>query len=384
MSKIKILHIIKTLNLGGAETNLLNLLQAADKQRYEMHIGYSFGGELEKGFIQAQARLFKYSKRSHRIKSVASVAIIARIWWYLLVNRIDIVHTHNFSGHIWGVIAAKLAGKKIVEHVHDFRYSDSDDFAHRRGVNNQYQFIRFFKNISDRVIVLTKQNSDFLLQQKYYSPDKVVELQNGIPLIPYAVSAVERTRITARLGIRSDAQIILTPARIASEKNLDLIFRIAALIKKAHPRVMFVIAGDGPLFKEYQEYVKGRHAATYIEFIGFYADIRQLLAVSDIFLLPSFLELHSIAILEAMSMKVPVVISRDVGCNSEFIDDGKNGMLCDPFVDSGWADAMGRLLADQEYRQSVGQAGYQTCVEKFDINKTVKNIEGIYEHFAST
>ncbi len=384
MSKIKVLHIIKTLNLGGAETNLLNLLQAADKQRYEMHIGYSFGGELENGFIQAQARLFKYSQRSHRIKSVASLAIIARIWWYLLVNKIDIVHTHNFSGHIWGAIAAKLAGKKIVEHVHDFRYCDSSEFTRRRGVNNQYQFIKYFKNVSDRVIVLTKQNVDFLLNHKYYSADKVIELQNGIPLIPYVVSATQRTTITARLGIRSDAQIILTPARIAPEKNVDLIFRIASLIKKAHPRVIFVIAGDGPLLKEYREYVQGRHASTYIEFIGFYSDIRQLLAVSDILFLPSFLELHSIAILEAMSMKVPVVVSQEVGCNSEFIEDGKNGMLCDPFTDLGWADAMGRLLADNDYRQSVGQAGYQTCVEKFDITKTVKNIEGIYEHFANS
>lgn len=378
-SKIKVLHIIKTLNLGGAEANLLNLLQATDQDKFEIHVGYSFGGELEKVFVATGERTFKYAKSNHRVTSVASVAIIARIWWYLLVNKIDIVHTHNFSGHIWGAIAAKLAGKKIIEHVHDFRYFDAQDFARCRGVNNQFKFIRLFKNFSDRVIVLTKQNVDFLLQHKYYSAGKVVELQNGIPMIPYVVNAVARTRITARLGIRSDAQIVLTPVRIAPEKNVDLILRIAASIKKAHPRVMFVIAGDGPLHKEYQDYIQTKYAATYIQFIGFYADIRQLLAVSDILLLPSFLELHSIAILEAMSMNVPVVVSQDVGCNSEFIQDGQNGLLCDPFTDSGWADALGRLLSDNQYRQSVGQAGYQTCVEKFDIKKTVKNIEEIYE-----
>ena len=47
MDKIKILHIIKTLNLGGAEVNLLNLVQATDPQRFELHAAYSSGGELE-------------------------------------------------------------------------------------------------------------------------------------------------------------------------------------------------------------------------------------------------------------------------------------------------------------------------------------------------
>lgn len=376
--KIKILHIIKTFNLGGAETNLLNLVQSIDPQKFENHVGYSFGGEIENDFIAAKARLFKYARHNHKVQSLASFAIIARIWWYLLANKIDIVHTHTFSGHIWGAIAAKLSGKKIVEHVHDFRYCDPDDFARRRGTNNQYRFIRLFQNISDRVIVLTKQNFDFLINGKYYPAGKVIEQQNGIPIVPFAVSADERTTITARLGIRSDAQIVLTPVRVAPEKNVDLILRIALSVKQANPHVVFLIAGDGPLLKEYKEFVESRSAGEYIKFIGFCRDVRQLLAVSDIMLLPSFLELHSIAILEAMSMKVPVVVSQDVGCNSEFIEHGKNGMLADPFIDSGWAQAIGSLLGDKSCHDAVGQAGYQTCVEKFDIKVTADKFSSLY------
>lgn len=376
--KIKVLHIIKTLNLGGAETNLLNLLQAFDKDKYEMHVAYSFGGELEPSFVRAGAKLFKYADQSHRVKSLASLFIIFRIWQYLLKNKVNIVHTHNFSGHIWGALAAKLAGKKIVEHVHDFRYFDPEDFARRRGSNNQYKFTRFFKNFSDRVIVLTKQNVDFLVNGKFYPAAKVVELQNGIPMEPFVVTADERITITARVGIRTDAQMILTPVRVAPEKNVDLILRIAASVVKANPRVVFAIAGDGPLLKEYEDHIENRGLTTNIKFIGFHPDIRRLLAVSDIMLLPSFLELHSIAILEAMSMKVPVVVSQDVGCNSEFIKDGENGILRDPFNEEGWAEPIIKLLQDKTYRSTIGEAGYQTCLEKFDITKTVRNIEAVY------
>ncbi len=379
MPKIKVLHIIKTLNLGGAETNLLNLINATDREKYEMHVGYSFGGELQQDFSKATERLFKYANHSYRVQSIASFLIIGRIWWYLLSNKIDIVHTHNFSGHIWGAIAAKLAGKKVIEHVHDFRYCDPADFAYRRGVNNQYKFIRFFKNISDRVIVLTKQNVDFLISNRLYPAAKIIEQQNGIAIRPFVVNIDERTRITARLGIRSDAQIILTAVRVACEKNVDLILRIASSVKKVNPNAVFVIAGDGPLFREYRDFVESKHSGEYIKFIGFYSDVRQLLSVSDIMLLPSFLELHSIAILEAMSMKVPVVVSADVGCNSEFIENGKNGILCDPFAETIWAESINRILSDKDLRQSIGQAGYQTCVEKFNIVKTIKNIEAIYD-----
>ena len=380
--KIKVLHIIKTLNLGGAETNLLNLLQAADKEKFEMHIGYSFGGELEREFVQAGARLFKYAPKSHRVKSFASLLIIFRIWRYLLKNKIEIVHTHNFSGHIWGAVAAKLAGKKSVEHVHDFRYSDPADFNRRRGFNNQFKFIKYFKNIADKVIVLTKQNVEFLKASQFYSDNKVIELQNGIPIFPFAVTADERITITARLGIRSDAQIIFTPVRVAPEKNVEIIFHIAAKVVKQNRHAVFVIAGDGPLLKEFEEHVERRHLSGHIKFIGFHADIRRLLAVSEIMLLPSFLELHSIAILEAMSMKVPVVISQDVGCNSEFIKSWENGVLLDPFSEEGWGDAIIKILKDPALRRSLGEAGYETCREKFDIQKTVKNIETIYADLA--
>lgn len=379
MSKIKVLHIIKTLNLGGAETNLLNLLAATDKDKYEMHVAYSFGGELEESFIKAGARLFKYSGRNHTVKSPATIAIVSRIARYLLKNRIDIVHTHNFSGHVWGLLAAKLAGKKVIEHVHDFRYLDPDDFVRRRGLNNQYKYIRLFKNASDRVIVLTKQNADYLVTQDLYPARKVVELQNGIPLGHLAADRDEQARTRARLNVPRDAQVVLTPVRVAPEKNVDLILRIAQTVYRRRPGVVFVIAGEGPLIRDFQKQADENYLTKFVRFVGFHADIRSLLAISDIMLLPSFLELHSIAILEAMSMKVPVVVSSGVGCNSEFIKNGENGILLDPFSDAGWAESVLALLDDKDFRAQIGEAGFDTCREMFDISRTSRMISEIYD-----
>jgi glycosyltransferase involved in cell wall biosynthesis len=104
-----------------------------------------------------------------------------------------------------------------------------------------------------------------------------------------------------------------------------------------------------------------------------------LLAVSDVFLLPSFLELHSIAILEALKMKLPVVVSQGVGCNDEFIQSGQNGFLCDPFQEQPWIDALTQLVNNPDLRTSVGAKGYETCQKLFNIRDTAARFEKVYE-----
>src|SRR5258706_14250264 len=143
IKKIKVLHVIKTLGLGGAEINLLNLASAFDAAKIETHVAYSFGGEIEGRFRAAGVTLFKYADKSHRIKSLHTLPIILRLAAYIRKHEIDIVQTHNFNAHVWGLIAAKLAGVKVMEHVHDFRYTPAADLVRRHGLLEQYRFIKY-------------------------------------------------------------------------------------------------------------------------------------------------------------------------------------------------------------------------------------------------
>lgn len=379
MQKIKVLHLIKTLGLGGAETNLYNLVRATDPRRFEIHVGYSYGGEIEAAFKLSGVRLFKYARGSHRIKSFATVGIVLRLAAYILRNRIRIVHTHNFNSHVWGVLAAKLAGAKLVEHVHDFRYLEPEDFRRRRGDNAQYKYTKYLKSLSDRVIVLTRQNRDFLLEHGFCGEDRIAEIQNGIPFPLERPHSPGGRRLAAeRLGVPEDARVVLTSARIAPEKNIDLVMRIAPEVLRRVPDAVFVITGDGPLLEEFRAQARAAGLEKAVRFVGFRSDVYDLLALADVFLLPSFLELHSIAILEAMSMKVPVVVSRDVGCNSEFIRDRENGVLLDPFSEAGWAEEIVRLLADDEVRRAMGESGFETCRSRFHIDTAAKKKEKLY------
>lgn len=377
ITKIKVLHIIKTLGLGGAETNLLNLAGAFDAGKVESHVAYSYGGEIEQRFRTAGVQLFRYAGNSHRVKSLHTVAIVLRLAAYIRKHRIDIVQTHNFNGHIWGLLAAKLSGAKVIEHVHDFRYTPTDELAKRHGLLDQYKFIKYFRNQSDRVIVLTKDHADYVVRQHIATADRVLEMQNGIPLDD--APAVGSNPLRAQFGIPAESTVILTSARMDPTKNIDLILRIAARVVQQAPQAVFLVAGSGSHLDEYRQ--RGRESGLehQVRFIGFHQDMYALLAASDIFLLPSFLELHSIAILEALKMKLPVVVSQGVGCNDEFIDSGRNGFLCDPFDEAPWIEALVLLVNDPDRRRRIGQQGHATCRERFDIHDTAARFEDVYE-----
>ncbi len=378
MDKIRVLHLIKTLSLGGAETNLFNLVRATDPERFEIHVGFSYGGEIEQRFREGGVRLFKYAEKSHRVKSAATLGIVWRLARYIRRNRIQIVHTHNFNSHVWGTLAAKLAGAKVVEHVHDFRYLDPEEFRRRRGENAQYSYVKYLKGFSDRVIVLTRQNREYLVRNGLCAAPRIVEIQNGIPMR-------ERTpdpSAKRALGLPENARVILTTCRMAPEKNVELILDVAPEVLKRVPNAVFVISGDGPLFEDLKARVRREGLEEGVRFIGFHPDPMKLLAFADVFLLPSFLELHSISILEAMSMAVPVVVSSGVGCNDEFLADWESGVLLDPFSAAGWASAVTRLLEDEALRVRVGRRGYETCRDRFDIRVVAKQKESVYAELA--
>ncbi|RJR35255.1 MAG: glycosyltransferase family 1 protein [Desulfobacteraceae bacterium] len=233
------------------------------------------------------------------------------------------------------------------------------------------------RNVSDKVVVLTERYRRSLLQKGFCDRHHIRKIPNGIPLDAGEGGVEARQALKERLGISKRDRVILTSLRMSAEKNVDLIFRIAPLVASAVPNVVFLISGNGPQFDEFNAKSRKLNSCR-IKLIGYFPEIFDLLAMSDVFLLPSLQELHSIAILEAMSMKIPVVTSQNVGCNDEFITSWRNGVLLNPFTDAGWAEAIIRLLREPDLRKQIGERGFETCLRRFDIRKVAREFEDLY------
>lgn len=374
--KIKVLHIINTLHLGGAEVNLFNLVRTTDANRFEVHIAYSFGGDIEEKFKKMEANLFKYAEGIHKVRSLASIFIVFRLTKYIYRNKIQIIHTHNFNAHVWGSIAAKLTGAKLIEHVHDLRY-ENPDYLNKRGVKSQqFRFVRYFARFSDVIIVLTENNKKFLLDNKMSSRGRIRVMLNGID-VDHRIS-IDSSALYRKLNIPENKKIILSAARMSPEKNIKIVLAIAEKIKEKHKDTVFVIAGDGPLKNQLEDIANKKGLNDTVHFIGFYPDIKELLSFTSIFIQPTLLELHSITMLEAMSMRVPVLVSKGVGCNDQFLSYGVNAFLLDPYNIEEWCRIITSLLSDNTLRHSVAANGRKLVEDKCDIRKTIKSIENIY------
>ena len=372
--KIRVLHIIHTLHLGGAESNLYNLVSFHDLSTVEPHVAYASGGPFEQKLREKGARLFKYASKPTKIKSLATFSIIWKLFSYIKKHQIQIVHTHNYNAHVWGSVAAKLAGVKLLEHVHDPRYEPPGYMA-SLGLPETTQFaqVRYFSKLSDKIFVLTNQNKEYIVSQRMAPVEKVSILWNGIPL---SENIEPKSSVFENLSIPPEGKIVFTAMRLSPEKNAAAILEIARRVR--NPNVFFVIAGNGPEKKILEEKARKARIAEKIHFLGYRSDIKALLSASDIFILPTLRELHSLTMMEAMSLGIPALVSKGAGCNDDFIRHGENGFLLDPRNPAEWAETIDLLLQNDDQRQKVGHAGKEWIKQECDIKIVVRKIESIY------
>lgn len=360
---------------------MVNLVRASDPEKIETHVAYCEGGELEGPLKRQGAQLYKYARYGHKVKSPATPVIILKLAAYVCRHKIQVVHTHNYSAHVWGSIAARLARAKVVEHVHDPRYEDRA-YIRSRGIDSPRQFdqARFFARFSDSIVVLTERNRD-QLERWGVKDSKIRVVNNGIPLSAH--QGIEREALLKRLSIPEGSNVILAAGRLSAEKNFGAVVEIAASFREGSEKPFFVIAGDGPERETLRKKIRERGLENCVRLIGFYPNVKELLTISRLLIQPSLRELQSLVMLEAMSMGVPVLVSENVGFNDEFITHGKNGFLLDPYKPEDWAEAIRLLLSDPIWAEEVGTNGQSLVESLCDVRETAREFERLYQRLVS-
>src|SRR5262249_17234596 len=133
--------------------------------------------------------------------------------------------------------------------------------------------------------------------------------------------------------------------------------------------------------KRFAEYVRARDLKGHVTFAGFRDDVRDLLALLDIFVLPSYREGLPRSILEAMAMGLAVVTTDVRGCR-EAVRDGETGLVVPPRDGPGLAHSIARLARDREMRESFGKNGRARVVAEYDERLVLRRLEAVYADIA--
>ncbi|MGD0280524.1 MAG: glycosyltransferase family 4 protein, partial [Smithella sp.] len=178
-------------------------------------------------------------------------------------------------------------------------------------------------------------------------------------------------------GIKADTRIIGTVGRLVEQKGHKYLIQAARNIVNKFSDVKFLIVGDGPLRSELEALAESQGLGEKINFAGQRSDIPELLAMMDIFILPSITEGLPLVILEAMASERPVIATRVSGIPF-VIKDGVDGLLCNSCDVQALVEKMENLLTNKELADKLGRNGKEKALSKYRAEEMINNYSRLY------
>lgn len=359
---LRVMFLITSMPVGGAETLLVNLIRRLDRERFapELVCLKQLGplGEQLADEIPAHANLLsqKYDLR-----------ILGRLSRLMRRRRIDAVVTVGAGDKMfWGRLAAWRAGVPVVlSALHSTGWPD--------GVG---RLNRLLTPLTDAFIGVAGEHGRYLIENERFPADKVRVIPNGVDVQRFRPQPAQRAALRRELGIPADTPLCGIVAALRPEKNHLLFLRAAALVRHEMPSAQFVIVGDGP---QREQLVRAARSATLgasVHFLGTRDDIPQILAGLDLFALTSHNEANPVSILEAMASGLPVVSTR-VGSVWESVEECVTGFLVPPGDADELAARWLHVLQNLGQAREMGRAGRELVVARWSLQQMVEGYEDL-------
>jgi L-malate glycosyltransferase len=367
----RILYVVDQLcQLGGAERAILQILRRLPPERYRASVvTFQIDEKLEELSNFPCPLHVLPLRRTYDLNAAKMAVKLKRL---LESENISIVHTFFETSDIWAAPIAKWKGTRVL-------VSSRRDLGILRSRKHNLAY-PIVNRLFDRVLAVSEEVRSFCIDHDHIPPEKVLTLYNGVDLDELSRRAMEGDAAW-RTGIPDGVPLISTVANIRRVKGIDVLLRAAAMVCRAVPQAVFVIAGtvlEKQTFAELQEEVEALQLRDNFRFVGKLHNPFSLLHASAAFCLPSRSEGFSNALIEAMACGLPCIATR-VGGNGEAVDDGKNGYL----VDSEDADSMAgcilQLLRDSTLAQRLGQAARKTVEFRFSVQAMMDRLMSIYD-----
>jgi len=369
-----VLFIIDELcRLGGAERILLRLIRLLPPEKYRASL-VTFRLDPEVFHDFPCPFHFLPLRRTYDFNALEMGLKLRKL---IRSENIAIAHTFFETSDLWAGPIARFSGVPIL-------ISSRRDLGILRASKHHLAY-RFVNRFFDRVLAVSQEVRNYCIVEDGLPPEKVLTLYNGIELDQIASrdsAAVSR----ASLGCVEASHLIITAANIRRVKGLDVLVRAAAIVQREFPRAIFLIVGgilEPEYARELEELTRSLALPDTVKFLGARKDVMPLLAISDVFCLPSRSEGFSNALVEAMASGLPCVATR-VGGNAEALADGQSGFIVDSDAPQAMAERILILLRDPELRRRMGQRGKETVESRFSAHSMITQLVGVYDELLAS
>jgi glycosyltransferase involved in cell wall biosynthesis len=354
-SGVKVVHIHRIRGIGGSERHLLTLLPALAEQGIEpLFIGLDDPAWDASDFYGA------LRVPAVRIPSARDLdpVLLARL---VRASRADVVHTHLVHADVYGGIAARLRGAKLVSTKHN-------DDPFRAGTFRYVE--RAVGHATDRVIAITEALRQFTIERVGLPAGKVETIHYGMDDLPEAWGENPPDDVPA------DGRMLLAVSRLTAQKGIDVAIRALPLLADD---TVLVVLGDGPERASLARLAEKLGVEHRVFLLGRVPDVAAWLRRATLFVHPARWEGFGLGVLEAMLAGLPVVAS-NVSSLPELVVDGETGILVQPDDPSALAIGIARALEQPE----LGAAGRDRAARAFSVTRMADRTAALYRSLSLT
>jgi len=363
---IRVMHVVQSLEVGGLENGVVNLLNQLSDQRFKHVVCcLTHAGRLAERIQSKDVEIVEMGLPTDRFRfPVMKLRRLLRHW------APDIVHTRGW-GTIDAIIAARVAGVSRVIHGEHGREATDP-----KGLNPKKNLIRrALSPMVDRFVCVSDDLRRWLTSTVGIAERKVVTVHNGVDIDRFQVQGRDVAR--RQLGLGATEFIIGTVGRLDPVKDHLSLLNAFAPIAKRSPKARLLVVGGGPMRQIIESQILSLGFSGQVLLLGDRQDVETIMNALDVFALTSIAEGISNTILEAMASRLPVVATR-VGGNPELVQDGTTGQLVEARDVGALTTAFAGYLDDSEMCVRHGTAGRIRTEKYFSLERMAADYAELY------
>jgi glycosyltransferase involved in cell wall biosynthesis len=353
-TRIRVMHLVSTLNIGGLEKVVYDLARRVDPGYFDVQVLCL--GEI--GMVAADFGRAGVRVEGLEVLGAGFVTSVLRVSERLRAIRPTVLHTHNPAPHVVGAAAAALSGVPALVHTkHGRNYPE---------VKLKVLANRLAGLLTDFLVAVSDDAGLVATKVELIPHRKVRIIRNGVDLQAF---------VPAEAGSASGPPRVIHLARLVHPtKDQETLLRAVRIVADSDPGFVLGIVGDGPHRPALEALADHLDLRRHVVFNGFRDDVGRVLRDAALFVLSSESEGLSVTLLEAMATGLPVVAT-DVGGNREVVAHGRTGLLVPARSPSKLAQASLDLLRDPARRGTMGREGRRRIEEESSLSATITRYE---------
>lgn len=368
--KYRILHILKEFKRDVPL--FLNSVTGTNNNSFEHIICYLGKNHGLKNSLSDLGFEVIYLGFEKKFTTLFNPVIVYKLAQVIKTRDIDVIHCQKHKPTVYGTLAAFFTGtKKVISTVHGL--------VRTRSLGRRIANLIIFKYVNKIIAVSDAVREDIIKSNWFLNASKVVTIRNGIDLSSINGIRIDKKTAKLKMAISPEDFVFGAVGRLVKTKGHSYLLEAFSHCIQKMPKARLVIIGEGPLSVSLKKKAKALGLSSYVLWLGHRNDVLELIRGFDIFVLPSILEGLSIALLEAMSSKLPVVAS-NVGGIPEVFGKTQCGRLVTAKDVYALASAMLEMyFLDEDTKKLLGENGENRVKEEFNADLMCKNLIGVYE-----